>query len=223
MQHFIVRFTRLILGLFLCALGVAITVRAHIGYAPWDVFHSGLGHVLGLGIGGASIVVSIIVGVMAMALGEKVGFGSILNIFIIGIFIDLLLGIKYIPEVTNFWIGLPLMIVGLFVLSLGSFFYIESGFGAGPRDSLMVALNRKTGIPVGYCRAAIEIVAVLIGWLLGGMVGAGTLIAAIGIGFCIQTTFNIMGFEPATVRHETVGQTFGAVHKKVFSRKIGDE
>lgn len=99
------------------------------------------------------------------------------------------------------------MITGLFIISFGSYFYIGSGFGAGPRDSLMVALQRKTGLPVGLCRGILEGSVVLIGWLLGGPVGIGTVIAAFGIGFCIQIVFAIMKFDATSVKHETLNAT----------------
>jgi uncharacterized membrane protein YczE len=96
----------------------------------------------------------------------------------------------------------------MFVISLGSYFYIKSGYGAGPRDSLMVALRRMTRLPVGLCRVLVEGSAVLAGWILGGPVGAGTVFAAFGIGVCIQITFSALRFEAASVRHETLSDTW---------------
>lgn len=208
MKQFGFRFSRLILGLFLYALGIAITMKAHIGYAPWEVFHAGIGQTIGMSIGNVSIVAGIIIGILAMFLGEKLGLGTILNMVLIGVFLDALLGLPLIPVLNSFVLGIPMLILGLFIIALASYFYIGSGFGAGPRDSLMVALKRKTGFPIGYCRIAIELAAVGIGWLLGGLVGIGTLISAVAIGFCVQTTFKALGFEATAVRHETVDATF---------------
>lgn len=103
-----------------------------------------------------------------MLLGEKLGLGTILNMLLIGVFIDLLYGANIIPVTDNFIVGLLMVILGLFIIAFASYFYIGSGFGAGPRDSMMVALNRKTGLPVGVCRGTIELLAVFVGWRLGG-------------------------------------------------------
>lgn len=207
-KQFFKRLFRLILGLFLYALGIAITMKAQIGYAPWEVFHAGIGQTIGMSIGNVSIIAGITIGAAAMLFGEKLGIGTVLNMILIGVFLDFLLGLSVIPVIDNFGLGVLMLISGLFVIALASYFYIGSGFGAGPRDSLMVALNRKTGFPIGYCRGAIELAAVLIGWLLGGMVGLGTLISAILIGFCVQVTFKALHFDAAKVQHQTVNQTF---------------
>jgi uncharacterized membrane protein YczE len=108
------------------------------------------------------------------------------------------------------------MIAGLFVISLGTYFYMGSGFGAGPRDGLMVVLERKTGLPVGLCRAIIESLAVLLGWLMGGPVGLGTVIAAFGIGLCVQVTFSLFKFQATEIRHETFRET---LEKLGFEKK----
>ncbi len=212
-SRFLKRFCRLILGLFLYALGIAITMKAHIGYAPWEVFHAGIGQTVGMSIGNVSIIAGIVLGGVAMLLGEKLGLGTILNMVLIGVFLDYLLGMPIIPVMDQFAWGVVMLVVGLFVIAVASYFYIGSGFGAGPRDSLMVALKRKTGFPIGYCRGAIELAAVLIGWLLGGMVGVGTVISAIAIGFCVQTTFKLLHFEATKVQHQTINQTL----KSIFS------
>jgi len=214
MNPLIKRFFRLILGLFLYALGIAITMKAHIGYAPWEVFHAGIGRTIGMSIGTVSIIAGIVIGILAWILGEKLGLGTVLNMLLIGIFLDLLLAGNTIPTMHAFAPGVIMLIVGLFIISLASYYYIGSGFGAGPRDSLMVALQRKTGFPVGYCRVAIEVSAVLIGWMLGGMVGAGTLISSIAIGFCIQITFRVLHFDTTRVHHETLNETFRTARSK---------
>ena len=105
-----------------------------------------------------------------------------------------------------------MLISGLFVIAIGSYFYIKSAFGVGPRDNLMVVLARKTKLPVGVCRFAIELAVTLIGWLLGGMVGIGTVISVIAIGFCIQITFKVFKFDVTAVKHETLRDTFGKIN-----------
>jgi uncharacterized membrane protein YczE len=100
------------------------------------------------------------------------------------------------------------LIAGLFILSLGSYFYIKSAFGAGPRDNLMIVLNRKTKLPVGVCRSIVELSVTLAGWILGGMVGIGTVISVVAVGFCIQITFAAFKFDAAAVEHETLKETY---------------
>ena len=211
MKVFYLRLIKLLFGLFLYALGIVITLKASIGYAPWEVFHVGLAKTTGISIGNASIAAGLVIGIAAVLLGEKLGLGTILNMILIGIFLDIILEFNFIPSAAGLLQGLPMLIAGLFMISLASYFYIGSGFGAGPRDSLMVALTRKTKLPVGLCRGTIEILAVLVGWRLGGLVGIGTLISAFAIGFCIQTTFRLLKFDATRVRHETLDATFKTI------------
>ena len=197
----------MLFGIFLYALGIVITIKANIGYAPWDVFHIGLTNTFGLSIGFFSIIVGVLIVIVVLLLGEKIGFGTILNAIFIGIFIDLIIFFDIIPIPGSMVIGVPMLVAGLFVISIGSYFYIGSAFGAGPRDSLMVVLTRRTRIPVGICRSIIELSVTVIGWFLGGMVGVGTVISIIGIGFCIQITFKILRFDITSIRHESFYDT----------------
>ncbi|NMD71463.1 hypothetical protein HHO41_14245 [Bacillus sp. DNRA2] len=208
MKYFLTRLLRLIFGLFLYSLGIVITMNANIGYAPWDVLHVGLAKTIGMSIGNVSIIAGVLIGVVTVLFGEKLGVGTILNMVLIGLFLDMLISIDIIPVASNYVFGILMVLVGLYIIALASYFYIGSGFGAGPRDSLMVALTRKTGLPVGICRGTIEFLAVIIGWKLGGMVGFGTIISAFMIGFCVQTTFKMLKFDPTKVEHETMDHTF---------------
>jgi uncharacterized membrane protein YczE len=208
MKRFIIRFLDLLLGLFLFALGIVLTINANIGYAPWEVFHVGLSLTTGISIGFATIVTGLVILAIVAAFGEKIGLGTILNVVIIGVFIDLILIVNVLPMSTNLASGVIMLISGLLFISVGSYFYIKSAFGTGPRDSLMVLLKRKTNLPVGVCRSAVELTATIVGWLLGGMVGIGTVISVIAIGFCIQITFTILKFDVTTVKHESLKQTF---------------
>ncbi len=208
MTGYIVRFIKLNFGLFLYGLGIIVTMRANVGYAPWEVLHSGISQTLGVSIGLVNTAVGALIVAIVFMLGEKIGLGTIFNMFMIGLFMDLILYLDFIPLFDNFWIGSLVLIIGLFIISLGTYFYISSAFGAGPRDSLMVAVTRKTGLPVGLCRGILEVSVVFIGWLLGGMVGLGTVISAFAIGFCVQITFKLVKFDPTQVKHETFGVMF---------------
>jgi len=214
MRTFIFRFINLMFGLFLYAFGIVITLRANIGYAPWDAFHAGLSRIAGFSFGTASILVGIFVGALVMVFGEKIGLGSILNMVLIGIIIDIIMYTGIIPLSQNYAIGIAMLLVGLFIIAIGSYFYIKSGFGAGPRDALMVVLNRKTRIPVGVCRIMVELTVTIAGWALGGMVGIGTVISAVAIGFFVQLVFNVLRFQPASVQHETLRQTYESLRRR---------
>ncbi|MCL2498206.1 MAG: hypothetical protein FWF06_06325, partial [Symbiobacteriaceae bacterium] len=106
------------------------------------------------------------------------------------------------------FLGSVIMLLGgLYILAIGSYFYIAAGFGAGPRDSLMLILTRKSRLPVGVVRSLLEFTVAISGWFLGGLVGIGTIIAVFGGGFCIQTSFRFFGFDPTAVKHENVRET----------------
>lgn len=208
MVQYTCRIIKLIFGLFLFALGIAITMRANLGFAPWDVFHQGIAQNIGITIGRVTILVGLFICVLTALLGERLGIGTLLNMLLIGLFLDWILSLGIIPLMNSFISGVFMMTTGLFVIALASFFYIGAGFGAGPRDALMVATERKTGLPVGVARAITEGAAVFFGWVLGGPVGLGTVIAAFGIGFCVQIVFSLLRFDPAEIDHETVTKTF---------------
>ena len=214
MKPFAVRLVNLVFGLILYSLGIVFSIKANIGYAPWEVFHVGLASKAGFSIGTASILTGIVVVAVIMFFGEKIGLGTILNMLLIGIFIDLIFIANIIPKQEKLLPGIIMLVTGLFVISLGSYFYIKTGFGAGPRDSLMVLLNRKTKLPVGLCRSMVEFSVTFSGWFLGGMVGIGTVISVIAIGFFIQFTFAVLKFSPAAVIHETIKETIGGLLKR---------
>ena len=207
MNNFLKRITNLLFGLFLFALGVVITMKANLGFAPWDVFHQGIAKTVGMSIGNVSILMGLVICILVFLMGEKIGLGPLLNMLLVGFFIDRILELNILPEMGSFISGVAMMIAGLFTIAFASYFYIGSGFGAGPRDSLMVAVERKTGLAVGVSRGIVEGTAVLIGCLLGGPVGFGTVLAAFGVGFCVQIVFSALKFDVTRVKHETLRAT----------------
>ncbi|MFA6622028.1 MAG: hypothetical protein WCV43_06720 [Candidatus Caldatribacteriota bacterium] len=214
------RIIRLMWGLFLYSFGILLTVNAHIGYAPWDVLHVGIADTVGLTIGSISILLGIFIVIITVLLGEKVGLGTICNMIFIGLFFDGIYALKIIPVPENTFLAIVMLITGLFIIAFSTYLYIDTGFGAGPRDGLMVALARITKLPIGICRGVIEFMAVVSGWLLGGMVGIGTVLAAFGIGFCVQITFYFLKFDATKVEHETIAYTYRKYFKKeIFQSK----
>jgi uncharacterized membrane protein YczE len=213
MKSYRSRFIKLIAGLFLYAVGIVLTLKANIGYAPWDVFHAGLSKTIGISIGTASIIVGLAILIIAVILGEKLGVGSVVNMVLIGLFINWILAVDLIPLANGLITGIIMLFAGIFVISLASYFYMGSSFGAGPRDSLMVGLRRKTGMPIGFCRSLLEFLAALIGWRMGGLLGFGTILAACLSGFCIQITFKALKFDTTALKHETFADTYRNIRK----------
>lgn len=195
---------KLIFGLGLFSLGIIMTVKAQIGYAPWDTFHYGLSGNIGLSYGNTAILVGAVTVAIAVLLGEKVGIGTLLNMTVIGILCDFILNNNLIQTPETFLFRVIMLMTGLLVMSFASFFYISAGFGAGPRDSLMVGLSKRLKLPVGACRNIIELSVMIIGWVLGGAVGIGTLLSAIFMGIFIQSVFKLMKFDARGVDHMTL-------------------
>lgn len=201
------RVVRLFWGLFLYALGIVMTVHANVGASPWDVFHIGVSKHLGISFGAANIAVSASIVAATALMKERIGFGTLCNMVAIGAFIDLLRALGWVPQIEAFLPGLVMMIAGLFVIALATVFYMGAGYGSGPRDSLMVALSKRTGRTPGFCRVCVEGTALFFGWLLGGGPGVGTVIAAFGIGFAVQVVFQATRFDVTTLRQESIAET----------------
>lgn len=213
-KTYLIRLIRLVSGLFIYALGVVTQIKAHVGYAPWDIFHTGLASTLGLSIGQVSISVGLIIIIIDILLKEKIGLGTFANMFLIGLFIDLIMKLNIVPQSTSPWTGYPMLLAGMILLCFGLYLYMSSAFGAGPRDTLMVAIHRRLGVSVGLAKAMIEITVAFLGWRLGGMLGLGTLIAASLIGVVLQLVLRLMRFEPKKVKHETLRDTLNIIMGK---------
>ena len=173
------RLPRLLSGLVLCGLGIASMVASELGLGPWDVLHQGLSVLLGIPIGTMGILVGIIVLALWFPLHERPGLGTVLNVLVIGIVIDVTL--LWLTTPSSLALRVALMLAGPVLFAVGSGFYIGAGLGSGPRDGVMTGLARR-GWPVGVARATIEVTVLALGWLLGGTVGLGTVLFAALIG-----------------------------------------
>lgn len=183
----------LIAGLFCFALGIVLTLQSRLGLGPWDVFHQGLANRLGLPFGRTSILVGFGVLMLAWALGIRPGVATVLNMLLVGGFIDLILWLGLVPDFAGWsWlVRLAVDVSGVAVVGIGSAFYIKANLGAGPRDGLMLGLARRAGGRVAPVRAAIELSVLAVGFLLGGKAGLGTLIFALGIGPAVSVAFRL--------------------------------
>lgn len=191
------RLLRFVVGLALCAAGVWLSVEAGLGLSPWDVLHAGLSHQLGLSFGTVVVALGLALLAVAGALGVRPGVGTVFNVVAVGVTIDHLLSTRWLDNLaaTSDPTRLLVLLVAVTLLGFGAALYIGAGFGSGPRDSLMIACHRR-GLPIGPSRFAIEVVALLVGWSLGGAVGLGTFVIALGTGPAIQTSFRLLRQEP---------------------------
>lgn len=201
-----VRLLALLAGLALYGAGVSLTIRANIGYSPWDIFHQGIANHTGISIGMVSILVGLVIVLINSLFKEKIGFATIANAVLVGTFIDLFNGI--FPKSSTYAGGVIMMLAGLAVIGIATAIYLSVGLGAGPRDGVMLTLTRMTGKDVAWIRNGIELAVTLLGYLLGGPVGLGTLLTALTMGFFVKLAFRIMHFDMNGIRHQYLNQIF---------------
>ena len=170
----------LCLGLVIFGFGEGLLIVSYSGASPWSVLAQGISLNVNLSIGLITFIISITVLIFWIPLKQNPGIGTILNAFIIAIMIDLC--IKFIPTPENYYYQIIVGIIAVLTVGLGGGIYLVANLGAGPRDGLMVGLQKKTNLPIAAVRGFLEITVVSIGWYLGGTVGPGTLIFAFGIG-----------------------------------------
>lgn len=182
-------------GLAVFGVGIALIIDAHLGAAPWDVFHTGVSGLTGLPVGTVIIFTGVALLLLWIPLRETPGLGTLLNAVEIGLVVDLVLPL--IPEPDLLIARLAMMLTGVVVIAIGSGLYIGAGLGPGPRDGLMTGLARR-GISVRVARTSIEVIVLLVGLALGGMAGLGTAVFALAIGPLVQY------FLPRLAMHEHV-------------------
>ena len=217
MRKELLKYLKLFLGFFVCSLGVVIIIKSNLGFSPWDVLHQGISKVGNITIGQASILVGIGVITLDCFLGERIGSGTILNILFIGSFMDLILYLNIVPLSNGIVMEVFMMFLGLLVFSVGCYLYMSTGLGCGPRDALMVALTKKTNLSVRIVRNSIEVSVLIVGYLLGGYAGVGTLITAIFTGIIIQWVFKLLKFDVKAVVHRDIRGEVKLLKKYVFS------
>lgn len=198
----LLRWGFLVGGLFVFALGIVLMVESGLGLSPWDVLHQGIARHTPLSIGTANAAVAAVVVVLAWRLGARIGPGTLANAILVGVFVDLLLRAGPIRDLATASLGVRAVLLagGIALIALATPLYIGAGLGAGARDSLMLALTRRTSRRVGIVRTAIETVVVAIGFALGGTVGIGTLAFALGIGPAVEGSFALLARSPLAAR-----------------------
>lgn len=180
------RVSQLFAGLALYGISMAFLVESGLGLDPWDVFHQGLSETTGISFGWVVILVGVPILLLWIPLRQRPGFGTLANLVVIGLVVDVALAL--LPAGGSWAARIAYLVTGIVLNGVATGMYIGSAFGPGPRDGLMTGLHQRTGAPVWLCRAGVEITVLAIGWLLGGLVGIGTVAEALLIGPMVHRT-----------------------------------
>ncbi len=172
-----------------------MTLYADLGMAPWGVLQVGMTRYTSLSFGQVSQVVGLAVLVLGWLLGFPPGFGTVMNMYFVGFFMDRIMAWGLVPTPGSLPGQMALLVGGILVLGAASYMYLSPRLGAGPRDGLMMGLVQRLGRPVYQVRAAIEVTVLVLGYLMGGPVGVGTLITAFTTGYAVQLAFRLGGYD----------------------------
>lgn len=207
---------RIVLGLLVFSFGVHLTIYANIGLAPWDCLGMGIAKHTPFNYGISMTIIAVTVLMIDILLKEKIGFGTIIDALLTGNFVQAFNYMNPLPENTNTWIGIAIMLFGFVFMALGMWIYMKAEQCCGPRDALLVGLGKRLPkIPIGVVEVLLWAVVLLVGFLLGGPVGIGTMISTFGAGIIMQFVYNIVRFEPRKLKHRGVAETA----KVLLSRK----
>jgi uncharacterized membrane protein YczE len=192
------RLSWLVLGLFLCSCGVVCFLESELGLPPWDVLHQGLAEQLNVSFGFANLLVSVLVLGLVWLLRARIGLGTLLNALLIGTFVIALTALDPVSALSQEGLGIRISLIPIALLcfGVGSAFYIAASMGAGPRDSLMLVTAKSLGLRIGVARTAIEVAVLVLGFVLGGTVGIGTVVFALGIGPMVELSFWVLARTP---------------------------
>jgi uncharacterized membrane protein YczE len=189
------RLPKLLLGLVTFGAGIALMVEAGLGLGPWEALNQGIARQLGLEIGTVSILLGIPILALWWPLGERPGIGTVCNVVLIGTSTNVALAVlPTLPE-SALAVRLATMLGGVVVIAIGSGLYLSTDLGPGPRDGLMTGIHHRFGWSIRRARTAVELSVLLLGWLLGGTVGLGTIVFALGIGPLVQIALGVFDRE----------------------------
>ncbi|MEV4436478.1 hypothetical protein [Streptomyces sp. NPDC049585] len=205
-------------GLVLYGVSEALQLRAGLGLGPWSVLNQGVARHTGLTIGEAGIVVGATVLLLWIPLRQRPGLGTVSNVLVIGLVIDATLAL--LPAPGSLWVRVPLLVLAVVLCAAATGLYISPRFGPGPRDGLMTGLHRRTGRSVRLVRTTIELSVLVTGFALGGSIGVGTVVFALGIGPLAQ--FFLRLFAPAPAGAPGTGQAADAANPVMSDRSVPD-
>ena len=198
------RYIKLMLGLFICSVGQNLFLYCDLGMNPWNVFHQGLSLHLPITLGQASQIVGLIIILICIFFKIFPGVATILNMYFIGFFTDILISSNVMSTPETYLGKLIMCISGVVVLSIGMFLYMSQELGAGPRDGLMLALTQRTRFKIGIIRNIMEISVLIIGILMGGKFGVATVLSSLLAGPVLQMVFKIFKKNPKELKQENL-------------------
>ena len=202
----IFQWIRITAGLLVFSLGVHLTIYANIGLAPWDCLGMGVALHTPLNYGAAMTIMAVVILVIDLLLGERIGYGTVIDALLTGNFVQLFNDLNLFPENDSLWLGIAIMLIGFVFMALGMWVYMKAAQGCGPRDSLLVGLGKRLSrLPIGMVEILLWSVVLLSGWLLGGPVGIGTLISTFGAGAVMQAVYTVLHFDPRSIHHRDLG------------------
>jgi len=192
------------LGFIVMSLGVALIINSELGLFPWGVLHQGIATVLPLTFGQVTSYLGFVVLLFSVLVFKtNIGPGTILNILLVGPIIDIFVSLTSLPN-DGYLFKTLFFLIGLISMSLGKALYISAKLGAGPRDGLFVGVSRVFKVEVKYVKPIIEVIVLAIGYLLGGLVGVGTIITMFASGYLVQTFFKLFKFESRSDRQRNI-------------------
>lgn len=207
MKDLFKKFLVMNIGQFLYALGITMTINADQGMSPWTVFHQGVGLQLGLTIGQATILVGFVIIIINFMFKEKIGWSTVANMALVGIYIDLLMFNNLVPIFKNIYLSYIMMFMGMFLVGYSTAIYVGVGWGSGPRDGLVSVIKKRTPLSVKTIRSGIESLALVFGFFMGGKVGIGTAVMAISVGFFVNMAFRLANFDITEINHTYLDDT----------------
>lgn len=192
------QWTEFTLAMMGFGVAASLMIRSGLGLGPWDSFHLGLHHLTGMTVGTASIVAGIAIVAGSRLIGARPGIGTLANMLMVGIFMDVML--PFVPPASGWMSALGFHLAGIALAGFCTGLYFATGLGKGPRDGLVVAVSERGGWPVGRVRTAIELIVLAAGWSMGGTVGVGTVLFALLIGPAMQWGIGLFqALRPRTV------------------------
>lgn len=206
-RKIILEWVQIVAGLFVFAFGVHLTIFANIGLAPWDCLGMGISYHTPLNYGLSMTLMALIIVGIDICMKERIGFGTIIDALLTGNFVQFFNSFNPLPLNRNLWLGIAIMMLGFVFMAIGMAIYMKSEQCCGPRDALLVGLGKRMPkIPIGIVEIMLWAVVLLIGWLLGGPVGIGTIISTFGAGIVMQIVYWLIRFEPRDLKHRSVAE-----------------
>jgi uncharacterized membrane protein YczE len=214
-KRIVLGWLRIVLGLAVFSLGVHLTIFANIGLAPWDCLGMGIAAHTPFNYGISMTLMALTILTIDLLLRERIGFGTIIDALLTGNFVQLFNTLNPFPENRSTWLGIALMLAGFVFMVLGMWLYMRAEQGCGPRDALLIGLGKRLPrVPIGVVEVLLWGVVTLLGYLLGGPVGIGTLISTFGAGLVMQLVYSLIRFEPRKLQHRDAAETLRTLLRK---------